>query len=329
MLPTRVPAILADYACARTMACCHAPWKATLQEDEKIALPQRTDAAAGLLRAYLVDRGGTLVLRQPGGACGLLDREQRGCKAQIASGLEALPGACRNFPRSVVALPTRWEMAYTLACPTVATLVAGREMPFAWAELHNPQYLPWRTVADRVPVSRAADWTLAEVDALRHKWWHRLANIDSGVALAQLLADLQTFPLLPDERSDWPVVWQRWLQPWTTAQVQPLTQALTRFDTSGELHATWTRQHWAVWLSSVQLDAQLAVMQAHLGPLTRATALVIQQAGLHDAMLLGAGMHRAAQQMAATVRILSGFIQLPLETPVRDALVAGAHVQAG
>lgn len=189
-LTVRLPAVLADYACGRTMVCCRAPLRADLlpDEDRRVAaeLAIRAPHLAARWPGALVDRGELKLMRQPGGQCVLLDAPERACSLHRDAGLDAMPHACRNYPRLVAQTPAGLEAALQLSCPTAAGMVTAVPQPFAWVERDagNWLYPPMFHVTDRVQASRAADMGFLDLlaslpgfttDAARTRhWWARL-----------------------------------------------------------------------------------------------------------------------------------------------------------
>jgi hypothetical protein len=323
----RLPAVLAGYRCGRSLACCQLPWKATLQPGELPALLAGPMPAAQLLRGALSRRPGTPLLSQPGGVCSLLDPQAQACRLQQSGGLTALPLACRNFPRSVVETPQGREVAFLLACPTAAALVVAQPQPFAWQSLQDPQdldnYPAYRRVADRVAASRAADWTLAELERWREGWWQRLGDPDQE--LLQILSDAQRTPLDPWTKS--PIDPASVLpQPWTQPQVQAVTEALSRLRDSGELHRSQVRNLWQRWLQPADPQAIREAAQQHRQLASCCAGLWLQHAAVHDGRPLGEAMGIVAHQTGQLLRLIGEFqVGPPNALALRDAVVAASH----
>lgn len=323
----RLPAVLAGYRCGRSLACCQLPWKATLQPAELPVLLAGPLPASQLLRGALSQRPGTPLLSQPGGVCSLLDPQAQACRLQQSGGLSALPLACRNFPRSVVETPQGREVAFLLACPTAAAMVVAQPQPFAWQRLDDPQdlenYPVYRRVADRVAASRAADWTLAELERWREGWWQRLA--DPHQDLLQILSDAIRTPLDPWTKAptDSASVLS---QPWTQPQVQAVTEALSRLRDSGELHRSQVRDHWQRWLQPADPQAIREAAQ-HYRPLASCCAgLWLQHAAVHDGRPLGEALGLVARQTGQLLRLIGEFqVGPPNNFALRDAVVAASH----
>ncbi len=328
----RTPAVLAGYACGRSLACCARPWRAVLQPGEADTIAQLLAVAAdpGLTpqqwQDSLVNRPPAVVLRQPDGVCSWLDEDQPGCRIQRAAGLAAMPKACQNFPRSVVATPLGIEIAWTLACPTAAGIVARRPASWQWQPVANSPYPPARQVGDRVAVSRVADWQFGEVMVLREQWWRRLAHPDG---LVQTLWAMVNSPLhphaspLPDDSA----IAAQLAPAWTSAQVGPVSEALGRLRDTGPQHRDQLRQYWAAWMAPAggrvvrdQLDTHRHVLACH-------AALGLQHAGVHDGGAVGEGIIAAARQTVAAARAMAALATTP--QPVRDGLVAAAHWARG
>lgn len=334
----RLPTILAHYECQRSMACCQVPWKATLRPDELIELEQAATPAAALLRTAVHTRLGTPMLSQPQGVCSLLDTQARSCRVQQLGGLAALPAACRNFPRSVVDTPAGREIAFSLCCPTAATMVATGAIPFSWADLTQPHpvsthpypvsnYPASRQVGDRLPASRAADWSMAEVQEWRQGWWRRLD--DPQQPLVYWLIDALRTPLDPraqtGSRSIQPAEIKSVCAPWTPQQVQAVTEGLGRLRDSGPEHRARMRSHWLHWMSEGQWSTMQQAGDLHRAVASCCAGLWLQHAAVHDGLSLGESLTKTAKQVAQLLRLLVIFEALGGQHWQRDAVVAASH----
>lgn len=313
----RAPVFLADYACARSMACCAAPWRATLT-----ALEVADDDLRARLAPHLQERGELVVIAQPGGHCALLDRAAPACTLHRDQGLAALPSACRNFPRSIAATPQGWEVAFALACPTVAATVADRPQAFAWASIDVTAYAVNRAATDRVQVSRVSDWEFADVSALRQAWWQQLAAVRTGHDLLDVAAGLRGAPLQPRTRTTESTI--PWPAPLVPGQVRALTEALQHLDTQLE-HKPRLRAYWETWMAAPAPAEVRAAVDRHAQVLACELALLVQFAGVHDARPLADGLMTAAGRMLLTAGLIAAFERTGASRPVRDALVCAWH----
>lgn len=133
----RVPRALQHYRCERTLMCCKDPFVAPVDEEDEARLRSAlAQSEAG--RELLPHLGETISgegaqrawLQLSDGGCAHLDREERGCRIHRVAGLQALPGACRNFPRIVHAVDDRWDVTFSLSCPTAARLLTEDAEPY-------------------------------------------------------------------------------------------------------------------------------------------------------------------------------------------------------
>lgn len=327
-----MPQVLQGYACGRTMACCQAPWRANLREGEGLRIEQhlRTGAPALLPRwqAAVTTRAGLAIVHQPGGTCTLLDPAEKACALQASAGLDALPGSCRNFPRSVVRTPQGLEVAFTLACPTAAGLVVQRPQPFAWHQRPSDgwPYSPVRTVGSRLRASRARDVTFAEAQALRQAWWQRLvaAQLAETVDdLARTVDDLAGQPLEPQARGQGDDL--AWRAPLDPRQVRTVTAVLLGLP-DGAPYRGHERALWAGWLAPL---AEQPELHDTTSIWTTLAGLAIQHAAVHDGLPLAEGLQRAARQVRQAVRVWATLQVVPGLAPqqrARDALVVAAHL---
>ena len=328
----RVPEVLAAYQCQRSMACCQIPWKATLRPEELRDLQLARGPAAELLRSAVHTRLGTPMLAQPQGVCTLLDVEGRACRVHQLGGLAALLVGCRLFPRSVVDTPEGCEIGFSLCCPTAASMVVDRPIPFVWADLTQPLphegYPPSRKVGDRLPASRSADWSMAEVRAWRQGWWQRLA--DPQQPLMQWLADALRTPLDPQVAGVGQDLAHRpelgaLLTPWTQAQVHPVTEGLGRLRDTGPEHRAVMRTHWQAWLAPADLSVVQRAALRHRALASCCAGLWLQHAAVHDGAALGESLTKTAKQVGQLLRLLVEFEAQGGSKWQRDAVIAASH----
>lgn len=328
----RLPRALAAYRCGRSMACCALPWKATVGDGEpaRIAAALDGDTAGQTAKTQFLasliggDRGG--VLRQPNGTCALADTAEKSCHLHRAGGLDAMPLGCRNFPRSVAQTPDGVEVAFTLACPTAAAMVAADRQPFAFhvAAASAHPYPPVRAVGDVVAMARAADWHWRELAAWRDAWWRLLQGVESAAQMAAVLAAMVHAPLQPPgpvpSATTLPAAL---VQALAANQIRAVTEGLGRLPDTGPQHASRHRHYWPLWAAKPEPAGLLATFSEHLGLLRACAGLQVQHAGVHDGLLAAAGLQQAARYTLAVARALQVLPADPQRS--RDALVAGAH----
>jgi Fe-S-cluster containining protein len=134
---TRCLSFHAAYRCRDSGACCTAGWPIPVEADRVdgladaarragLAAAGNTPGTAGLL-VHPPDAPPETPARlalAPDGACIFYDRAPgHHCRAQRAAGHRALPLACRQFPRVVVADPRGTSITLSHACPTAASLL--------------------------------------------------------------------------------------------------------------------------------------------------------------------------------------------------------------
>ncbi|HEX6850999.1 MAG TPA: hypothetical protein VF139_06295 [Candidatus Polarisedimenticolaceae bacterium] len=156
---TRWLSVHADYACRHRGACCEAGWAIPV-EKERLALwrpgwRDRLDADGDLATA---------------GGCPL--RENDRCAVHRDLGPEALPAACRHFPR--VCLRDLRGISVTLSCfcPTAAQMLFREDVALAVVE--GPRPVPIGTAvegldargATHVDLDALTSWEEETIDAL-------------------------------------------------------------------------------------------------------------------------------------------------------------------
>lgn len=212
-----VPRAFANYACERSMVCCHAPIVAPVDDAEEAALRAALDAteAGRALVPSLADafhdhplgpEPGAGTLRGwrhgVGGACRFLLTQGAGpsCAIHATAGLAALPIACRNFPRLVVQNGDSIEVNFDLSCPTAARLLA--EDPGPYALVTRP--------AEDYPYPAARTSALAvdpRLVALRDAWWALLSEVRTDPErLVAALGALILTPLVPPRAHELPAL---------------------------------------------------------------------------------------------------------------------------
>lgn len=135
-----------QYACRHSGACCEAGWDIPIDERRAAAVDTAIDttqlAAPGLADSSGKHRTGWLMpakslpagdvgvlARTPAGACVFRDLDERRCAIQKACGHDALPIACQQFPRIVLADDRGLHVALSHFCPTAASLLVDAPAP--------------------------------------------------------------------------------------------------------------------------------------------------------------------------------------------------------
>ena len=99
----RCLSIHANYRCRHSGACCTAGWP--IQDD----------------------RGGPLPLNERG--CVFHNADAHRCEIQLADGHDALPLACRQFPRVSLTDPTGTSVTLSHFCPTALAMLSEHDGP--------------------------------------------------------------------------------------------------------------------------------------------------------------------------------------------------------
>lgn len=131
--------IHADYRCGRTGLCCRTPWDVPVEPAPFQAIETaRRDGRLPVAQPFAGDTpplGYRAVLRRDGdGACACLDASTRLCRVDGVLGEEALPTACRLFPR--IARTDAAGIVVTLShyCPTAARMLLRDDVPLTVVE---------------------------------------------------------------------------------------------------------------------------------------------------------------------------------------------------
>lgn len=129
----------AAYRCGRTGVCCSSNWPIPVEADRLARL--RAAIATGALRAPVGENGSgwlarpapargeegeiPAVLASRAGRCVFLDSQQEHrCRIQSVLGHDALPLACRQFPRVCVLDARGVSVVLSNYCPTAAALLS-------------------------------------------------------------------------------------------------------------------------------------------------------------------------------------------------------------
>lgn len=131
--------IHADYRCGRTGQCCAPPWDVPVE----VASFQSIEAGyregrLPVVQPFSVDApppGYAAVLRrETDGACACLDRSTQLCRVHGQLGEQALPSACRLFPRIARTDPSGTVVTLSHYCPTAARMLLRDGVPLAVVE---------------------------------------------------------------------------------------------------------------------------------------------------------------------------------------------------
>jgi Fe-S-cluster containining protein len=144
----RALSIHADYRCRSSGACCRSGWEIPVEPDaeERIhkgmnegRLQPRVEWAR---RVHDLPHGAQVVLRVlPSGDCVFLEHGQpRLCAVERQLGAEAMPPACRQFPRVATLTPLGVSLTLSHFCPTAAALLFRDDVPLA--VVSDPQAFP-------------------------------------------------------------------------------------------------------------------------------------------------------------------------------------------
>jgi len=128
--------IHADYGCGRTGACCSSGWEIPVEPEaeERIRAGLRPGETAAFRPLAFLPHGARVVLRTDAtGRCVFLEggRGPHGCAVHRQVGEEALPSACRQFPRVATLTPLGVSVALSHYCPTAAGALFRDDLPLA------------------------------------------------------------------------------------------------------------------------------------------------------------------------------------------------------
>jgi len=330
----RLPAALADYACARTLVCCKPPWRVYLGPHEDHVLlgrvaragdrPLATRVRAAIERPAL----GVTLLTQPEEGCTLLDDHGAGCAVQRVAGLGALPASCRNFPRSVVRTPHGLEVAFLLQCPTAAAMVTLHPLPFTWVERDATTwpYDDRRAVAPRIWWDARASISFDALTALRHAWWARLAGDGAdGPAPDPVRALFDA----PDDPGAAPRHAPLAVPPPDDDVTSAEQRFLERLDVRGPTYRARSADVRTALAASPTADDLARAWNAAPHAFLCATGLSLQLAGVHATQPVRDAFRGAAWQTLMAVSLTSRIMDLGVSdtaSAVQDALCATAHV---
>jgi hypothetical protein len=137
--PVRALSIHADYGCRMTGACCRSGWDVPVEPDVETRLDAAVAAGTLGVRAPWsrplrgLPHGARVVLRLTAeGECVFHERAApRLCAVHRQLGPEALPSACRQFPRVATLTPLGVSVTLSHYCPTAAGLLFRDGVPLA------------------------------------------------------------------------------------------------------------------------------------------------------------------------------------------------------
>lgn len=128
------------YRCENSGICCSSGWEVAVEEPVEGNLRRRLPSAAsalpngpdGFVPALNPPTGCRSVFRlhERSGACWFRDPDAGRCALHREFGEEALPSACRQFPRVCVLEPGTVSVSLSHYCPTAAALLFREESGF-------------------------------------------------------------------------------------------------------------------------------------------------------------------------------------------------------
>lgn len=331
MTTLRIPTVLADYACGRSGVCCNMAWKVPVTTADDATVHNRlvqlgADEMLDEWKAAVIDRRGHRLLRQPDGKCTLLT-EGPTCRLHVVTGLEGLPSACRNFPRSVVETPDGIEVAFTLGCPTAAGMVARRGLRFEWTErsAEGWPYRPMGSCRARIPWTRLADVDYRELCERRRAWWDAID--DARDAVDRPLAAMLEAPGEPAVQPSGTISLALRLgeQDLKAATLMLMHRRMPR----GDHYRTMKRAIWRGLMHEHGDDTVRDGLRRISPMMASAFALYVQHAGVHvhrpatETLLLAARRMLAA---GAIARVLLDVAGADPTAAAADALTAAARL---
>jgi Fe-S-cluster containining protein len=135
----RALSIHADYRCRSSGACCRSGWEIPVEPDAEERIHQGMNEGRlqprveWARRVHDLPHGAQVVLRVlPSGDCVFLEHGQpRLCAVERQLGAEAMPPACRQFPRVATLTPLGVSLTLSHFCPTAAALLFRDDVPLA------------------------------------------------------------------------------------------------------------------------------------------------------------------------------------------------------
>ncbi len=113
----------AEYRCQHSGACCRADWPIPAEMHVRRAVEAHAIRVPGAVGPPFVGSD-PVVSRNQDGTCVFLERGARGlCAIHRRAGVEALPSACRHFPRQILIDGRATFISLSHFCPTAAALL--------------------------------------------------------------------------------------------------------------------------------------------------------------------------------------------------------------
>lgn len=145
--PIRTLSVHADYACRHSGACCTSGWRIPIERECEARLVRAHGAAVDELleRGGEMPAGATAVTRIASDhACVFYARGQAAgagrCTIHRDLGHDALPEACRHFPRVCLVDARGVSITFSHYCPTAAAQLSRTDVPLAIVE--SPRSCP-------------------------------------------------------------------------------------------------------------------------------------------------------------------------------------------
>jgi hypothetical protein len=127
----------AAYQCQHAGVCCSTDWLIPAEPQVlQIVTARGIRALDGSSRLFVPDPNGLdpVVARRPDGTCIFFNRDgRRLCIIHGVAGLDALPSACRHFPREILQDPRGSFISLSHFCPTAAALLLDADSALALA----------------------------------------------------------------------------------------------------------------------------------------------------------------------------------------------------
>lgn len=121
----------AAYQCRHSGVCCSTDWMISAEPHVlQVVRSHGVTAIDGSGRLFVPDPNGPdpLVARRPDGTCIFFNRDgRRLCLIHGVAGRDALPSACRHFPREILQDPRGTFISLSHFCPTAAALLLDAE----------------------------------------------------------------------------------------------------------------------------------------------------------------------------------------------------------
>lgn len=241
---TRVRAlsIHADYGCRSAGACCSSGWEIAVEPEAEgrierglasgrlRVLRRAAPVTASAWRRPVAGGPHAALLHDGAGACVFFDPGSRLCAVHRDAGEEALPSACRQFPRVTTLTPLGVSVSLSHYCPTAAAMLF-RPSPSG----PSPSRLSSRGTPVASGPEGSADEGLAIVEAppaFPATWpWE---GLDAREALPPLLR--------PGVLMDWPSLerWERFCVSVFAEEGRSAEDALGLIETAAEEARRWT-----------------------------------------------------------------------------------------